>query len=212
LVEWITDPIVVTLLLTIAGIAIITELFSSRFGLAGLISILILFIFFYGHYQAGLAGYGAFALFVTGILLIFLEFFLPGAIAGTLGFAALIASLFFAGGNNFSIAISLFIALFITISFFFIMVKFFGKKIMLFNKIVLFESARKEDGYVSNKNRTDLLGNVGLTLTVLRPSGTALFEDERVDVVTEGGFIPNNTKVKVIDVEGARIVVRELNN
>lgn len=75
--------------------------------------------------------------------------------------------------------------------------------------MVLFESARKEDGYVSNKNRTDLLGDVGVTLTVLRPAGTALFKDERVDVVTEGGFIPNNTKVKVIEVEGARIVVRE---
>ncbi|HJV17283.1 MAG TPA: NfeD family protein [Bacillales bacterium] len=209
MIEWITNPIVVTLLLTIAGMAITIELFSSRFGLPGLLSILLLFLFFYGHFQAGLAGYGSLTLFVTGIFLIFLEFFLPGAIAGTLGFAALIASLFFAGGNNLSIAISLFIALFISILFFFIMIKFFGKKIRLFNKMVLFESARKEDGYVSNKNRTDLLGDVGVTLTVLRPAGTALFKDERVDVVTEGGFIPNNTKVKVIEVEGARIVVRE---
>jgi membrane-bound serine protease (ClpP class) len=90
------------------------------------------------------------------------------------------------------------------------MIKFFNKKIMLFNKMVLFDSARKEDGYVSNKDRTDLLGKNGLTLTMLRPAGTAIFMDERVDVVTEGGFIAKDVKIKVIKVEGVRIVVREL--
>ena len=77
--------------------------------------------------------------------------------------------------------------------------------------MILFDSARKEDGYVSNVNRTDLLGVEGITLTILRPSGTAIINDERIDVVSEGGFIPKNTKVKVVKVEGARIVVRESN-
>jgi membrane-bound ClpP family serine protease len=210
MVEWITDPIVVTILLTIVGIATVMELFSTKLGLPGFIGIIALFIYFYGHFQAGLVGYGAITLFVIGIVLIFLEFFLPGAISGTLGVAALIASLFLAGGTGVSIGISLFISLFVSILFFFIMVKFFNKKIMLFNKMVLFDSARKEDGYVSNKNRTDLLGKVGEALTMLRPSGTAIFTGERVDVVSEGGFIPKNVKVKVIKVEGARIVVREV--
>jgi membrane-bound ClpP family serine protease len=210
MVEWITDPIVVTILLAIAGISIVMELFSAKLGLPGFIGIIAIFIYFYGHFQAGLVGYGAITLFVIGIVLIFLEIFLPGAISGTLGVAALIASLFLAGGNGVSIGVSLFISLFISILFFFIMVKFFNKKIMLFNKMVLFDSARKEDGYVSNKNRTDLLGNIGEALTMLRPAGTAIFMGERVDVVSEGGFIPKNVKVKVIKVEGARIVVREV--
>jgi membrane-bound serine protease (ClpP class) len=34
--------------------------------------------------------------------------------------------------------------------------------------------------------------------------------EERIDVVTEGGFINQGQKVKVVKVEGARIVVREL--
>ena len=76
--------------------------------------------------------------------------------------------------------------------------------------MVLFDSARKEDGYVSNINRIDLLGKEGVALTILRPAGTVIINHERIDAVSEGGFIEQNASVKVIKVEGARIVVREV--
>lgn len=210
MIEFLTDPIVVTVLLSIAGIGIVLELFSSKFGVAGFIGVLALIIFFYGHFQAGLAGYGTLLLFVAGILLIFLEFFLPGAISGTLGVLALIFSLFLAGEDGIQMGVSILIAIFLSVLVFFIMIKIFNKKLVLFNKMVLSESAKKEDGYVSNINRTDLLGKEGISLTILRPSGTVIINNERVDVVSEGGFIEQNAVVKVIKVEGARIVVREL--
>jgi len=210
MIEFITDPIVVTVLLTIAGVGIVLELFSTKFGIAGFIGVFALIVFFYGHFQAGLAGYGTLTLFVAGILLIFLEFFLPGAVAGTLGVAALILSLFIAGEDAMQIGVSIFIAIMISIFVFFMMIKIFGRKLVLFNKMVLFDTARKEDGYVSNINRTDLLGKVGTALTILRPAGTIIIHNERIDVVSEGDFIEQNTKVKVIKVEGARIVVREV--
>jgi membrane-bound ClpP family serine protease len=210
MIEFLTDPIVVTVLLSIAGIGIVLELFSSKFGVAGFIGVFALILFFYGHFQAGLAGYGTLLLFVTGLLLIFLEFFLPGAISGTLGVAALILSLFLAGSDTIQIGVSILIAIFLSVLVFFIMIKIFDKKLVLFNKMVLFDSARKEDGYVSNINRTDLLGMEGIALTILRPAGTVIINNERIDAVTEGGFIEQNAIVKVIKVEGARIVVREL--
>ena len=49
----------------------------------------------------------------------------------------------------------------------------------------------------------------GYALTDLRPSGTVIIEDERVDVVSEGGFIKKGALVKIIKVEGSRIVVRD---
>lgn len=208
--EFLTDPIVVTVLLSIAGIGIVLELFSSKFGVAGFIGVFALILFFYGHFQAGLAGYGALLLFVAGLLLIFLEFFLPGAISGTLGVAALILSLFLAGEDAIQIGVSILIAIFLSVLVFFMMIKIFDKKLVLFNKMVLFESAKKEDGYVSNINRIDLLGKEGIALTILRPAGTVVINNERVDVVSEGGFIEQNAVVKVIKVEGARIVVREV--
>jgi membrane-bound ClpP family serine protease len=210
MIEFLTDPIVVTLLLTIAGVAIVYELFSSRFGISGFIGLFALLLFFYGHFQAGLAGFGTILLFAVGIMLIFLEFFLPGAISGTLGLAALIASLFLAGENPLNMGISIFISICFSVAVLLIMIKVLGKKLVLFNRMILFDSAKKEDGYVSNVNRTDLLGKEGTALTVLRPSGTAVFNNERIDVVTEGDYIDQFAKVTVIKVEGVRIVVRKV--
>ena len=55
-----------------------------------------------------------------------------------------------------------------------------------------------------------LLGAVGISMTVLRPAGTVRFGDEFVDVVTDGSYIPAGTRVQVFEVEGNRIVVKEV--
>jgi membrane-bound serine protease (ClpP class) len=44
----------------------------------------------------------------------------------------------------------------------------------------------------------------------LRPSGAAVINDKRVDVVTEGPFIDRGTPVRVVAVEGMRVVVRSV--
>ena len=54
---------------------------------------------------------------------------------------------------------------------------------------------------------THLLGQSGKAITPLRPSGAAMIGAERIDVVTEGKFVDANTAVKVIHVEGSRVVV-----
>jgi membrane-bound serine protease (ClpP class) len=54
-----------------------------------------------------------------------------------------------------------------------------------------------------------LAEKTGTTLTPLRPSGKALIEDKEYDVVAQGAFINKGVEVKVVEVEGARIVVRE---
>ena len=68
-----------------------------------------------------------------------------------------------------------------------------------------------EQGYVSQVTRTELIGKEGITITPLRPSGTVLFEEERLDVVSEGNFIEKDKKVEIIHVEGVKVVVREKN-
>ena len=56
-----------------------------------------------------------------------------------------------------------------------------------------------------------LLHQAGSAFTVLRPSGTALIGGLRVDVVTEGGLIEKGTPLKVVAIEGMRVVVRASN-
>ena len=67
-----------------------------------------------------------------------------------------------------------------------------------------------ESGYTSFDDRSHLVGKVGVTTTPLRPSGTVIIDDERIDAVAEGSFIPGQVEVKVILVEGTRIVVRPI--
>ena len=55
-----------------------------------------------------------------------------------------------------------------------------------------------------------LLGAVGTAATMLRPAGMAQFGDAYVDVVTEGSFIPAGTRVQVVEIEGHRVVVKEV--
>lgn len=57
---------------------------------------------------------------------------------------------------------------------------------------------------------TALIGQHGKSLTPLRPAGAAQIGARRVDVVTEGKFVASDTPVKVIQVEGNRVIVEPL--
>lgn len=55
-----------------------------------------------------------------------------------------------------------------------------------------------------------LLGQIGQTLTDLRPCGVTLIQGRRVDTQTEGIFVPAGRWVRVIDVRHGQITVRPL--
>lgn len=57
-----------------------------------------------------------------------------------------------------------------------------------------------------------LMGETGKTLTPLRPSGTTDFAGRRVDTVSEGVMIEKGELVRVVSVEGHRVVVRQLDD
>ncbi len=208
--RFLTNPLVIPFLLTIGLLGIVIEIFSPGFGWPGFTGISALLLFFFGHLVAGLAGYETIILFLVGLLLLLLELYLPGGIAGALGGAAVIGSLFIAGENNTHMAVSIAIAVTVSLVVSILMVKVFGKQMRFFKKMILTDSTSTENGYVSNINRLDLIGRTGTAQTALRPSGIAVIDDERLDVVTEGSFIDPGKPVKIVKVEGSRIVVREI--
>lgn len=53
-----------------------------------------------------------------------------------------------------------------------------------------------------------LLGKEGVTTTPLRPAGMALIEGKKIDVVTQGGYVGKDARVRVVDTTGNRVVVR----
>ena len=210
LARFITNPIVVTLLLTIGCFGLVFEVFSPGFGIPGIIGLSSFGLFFFGHTLAGFAGYESVLIFIIGLALLMAELVVPGGIVGIIGGALMIISLLFAGESVVHMAYSILIAVFIAIIGMVILMKFFGKNLHVFNKLILRDATTTEEGYVSNVNRIDLLGKMGDTITPLRPAGTIIVDNERIDAVSEGSYIDANRQVEVIQVEGSRIVVREM--
>ncbi|WP_347338993.1 NfeD family protein [Paenalkalicoccus suaedae] len=206
--RFVTSPIVIPILLSIGSLGLILELYSPGFGIPGIMGISSLLLFFYGHLVAGFAGFEGLILFVVGAALLVLEVFSPSfGIFGALGLGAIIGSLVMSSFDTTVILYSVLIAGVISLVAFFTVMKYVDR-IGPMKKMILQDATSTELGYVSNEHRVELVGLTGQTLTVLRPSGTALIGDERLDVVSEGGYIEQGKKVKVISAVGSRIVVR----
>lgn len=208
--RFITNPIVIPILLSIASLGLVLELYSPGFGVPGTMGLVALGLFFYGHLIAGLAGMEAILLLLLGIGLIIAEFFVTGGILGLLGAGSLIGSLYLAGYDIGHMSLSIAIALVVSIAAAIILFRFIGLERGIFRHIVLSDRTTTELGYVSSVNRLELIGQEGVTVTQLRPSGTAIINNERLDVVSEGAFIERDQQIKVVKVEGMRVVVREL--
>ena len=63
---------------------------------------------------------------------------------------------------------------------------------------------------IGSGNEQSLVGEIGIAMTDLRPSGAAMIGEERIDVVSNGDFIESESEVVVIEQEGSRIVVERV--
>jgi len=77
-----------------------------------------------------------------------------------------------------------------------------------FEGVLLKEGQPSDEGFVSAPTRVDLIGQEGFALSDLRPIGTAVFADERVDVTTDGEYIAKDTRVRVVRADNMKVVVR----
>lgn len=150
---------------------------------------------------------------VAGIILMLVEVFMPGfGLPGLAGLALLLAAIVLTwveygayaglGATLIVIAVS---AIALTISF-----KSATSGKLSRSPLILRESRGRAESYRANEDMSRLLGMEGMALSVLRPAGTAEFDGERIQVVSAGDFIEKGARIKVVEVEGARIQVKQL--
>lgn len=203
-----TNPDVSGILLAIGFLGLLVELQTLHL-VAGATGVGALALFFGTHVYAGFSNGLVSALALLGILLILFELHvLPGhGIAGTLGALVLVASVLLAFGLPFFVGALQALAVAIVLS----AVSFALLQRVLpenaFVKRLMFAGAQGPD-YVASEDHRALLNESGVAASYLRPAGVATFGDRRVDVLTEGEFVPAGTPVRVTRVEGARIFVR----
>ena len=197
------------LLLAVMFLSIMVEIKTGGLGVGVLLVIVAAAVFWGSQYTRGLVEFYHIAVFLVGVLMIIVEILLPtvGLLAG-LGFAAMLYSIVLALGGDIGALAALGIALAISVAIFLLVVARLPSS-RLWNKLVLHNSSRTEEGYVSAVGAVDLIGKMGKVLTELRPAGTVQIDGRPVDVVSEGAFIEKGTRVVVLSVSGSRVVVRE---
>ncbi len=147
---------------------------------------------------------------VIGFLLILIEIFLvPGVnIFGIVGFALIVLGIVFAYTKldlrvaNFIMVGSLILSI--------VLVRVVLKS-KAWRRLILIDKQEKTDGFHSSTSElSNFVGKRGVSYTNLRPAGVAIIDDQKVDVVTEGGLIEIDRQIEVVEVSGNRVVVREL--
>ena len=141
-------------------------------------------------------------LFVLGLGLIVAEIILPGVILGVIGLGCTVGAIIWAfQSGSLGLGITL-LAISVAAAplLFLLWSKIFARR---------FVSSHTQAGYTSAQmDEKSLLGQEGVAVTQLRPAGMARFAGKKVDVISEGEVIDPDTRVRVVEVKGNRVVVR----
>jgi membrane-bound serine protease (ClpP class) len=211
LVSWTTNPVVGTILLMIGIGGLILEVITAGFGAAGIVSMAAFAMYFGGNIAAGMAEYWVLVLFVFGIALMLVEAFMPGfGVFGVSGLISTLVSIVLAAVSVQTGMVMLLISFLLAGVFSYFSFRFFARRGAL-RHIILSEEERAELGYTAPLDQKNLVGLEGVALTTLRPSGAAEIEGRRIDVVSDGAYIPAGDKLIVDRVEGVRVIVRKIN-
>ena len=219
IVRFLTNPVVASLLTTFGFLGILFELQSPGWGIPGFVGLACLILSLSASYIAQLATMSDMLFVLTGLALILLEVLvIPGfGIAGLGGIGLMIYGLyllllpdipvseevlgqamdgFLIGLVGAVIGVVLLVKLMIKTKF--------------WEQLTAPDTQKKEDGYSNTLGWESLQGETGIADTDLHPSGWVRVKDQRIFVVSEGEFIEEGKEIKILSVDGNRVLVREL--
>jgi membrane-bound serine protease (ClpP class) len=191
--------------------------------LPAIVAVICFAIYFLGYFVAGFAGWEEIALFIFGLALLALEFFLfPGHfVSAALGTIAVLAALVLAmtgrlpsepiipSWGRLEIPLAKVFGAMLGAMIAAALLARWLPKSTLFKKMELAAATNSAEGYTtSSSDARALLGSMGVAETNLRPSGKGRFGDQLVDVVTEGDLIERGKPIKIVEVQGSRVVVK----
>jgi membrane-bound serine protease (ClpP class) len=146
-------------------------------------------------------------LFLLGITLIVLEFVLPGIICGVGGVVLLCISAIMGIDAYPDYAFSIILGEFFGAAVGVAAGLFLLTRTSHLTGLSLETTLSEESGYVNVISNIDLVGRNGVVMTPLRPAGTIVVNGERLDAVSDGSFIGEGQYVRVLEVQGNRVVV-----
>ncbi|MCR4827894.1 MAG: S49 family peptidase [Bacteroidales bacterium] len=225
LIGFLVNPIVSGILIVFIIGGIYFELQQPGVGFPLILALCSMALYFAPLYLEGLATYWEILLFVAGIVLLIVEFFvIPGfGVCGVLGIICIVAGLVFSlvgnVGFDFShlpggvilnrlmiVLLSLSVALPLSI--------WLGKKLLentALSRLALNEVQSADEGFTSAiKQQQDLVGATGVAFTILRPAGKVQIGSQVFDATARFGYIEKDTPVKVVDYVNESLVVEKV--
>jgi len=223
LVYFLNSCFVSTLLILFGLLFFYLELHSPGIGVFGILALVCFALFFWSRVLGGTAGALEIVLFVLGLGCLLLEIFvIPGfGVTGISGLLLLLASLLLASQTHViptgliawrTLAINLGVLTSAGLLFsasVFTLSHYLGS-LPLLGRIVLQPPAPEEQPEPPMAAKTLAIGQVGKTLTSLRPAGKARFGELYLEVVADDDIIPRDREIEIIAIQGSRIVVRLL--
>jgi membrane-bound serine protease (ClpP class) len=217
-VGFLTNPLVAPLLLSLGILGLVVEIKAGVFGVGGLLSMISLALFFGSSFILGLAGWEEVLLLGLGLVALAVEaFILPGfGVAGVVGIVAVVSSMVLAmigahptSGDVAQALAVLGASLFITAAVTYAWLRHLPNS-GRFSGLLLKGAGHRSEGFTTALSRPELVGQSGIALTDLRPSGAARIGEERLDVVTEGEYVSQGSPVELVRSDGYRHVVRRV--
>jgi len=220
LVRFFSSSVVSPFLLSLGFLGLLIEIRTPTFGLAGTMGLISLGLFFGSNMIVGLAGLEDVLIVGAGLVLLGIEaFIVPGfGIFGVAGIVAILAGLYMSLLGNIPTMPDFTRAAWVLTSSMLLLIGSAWALIRALpsssrlaeSGIFLLAKTTSATGYESAEVRSDLVGKHGTAITDLRPAGTALVGDERIDVVSESEWISAGTPVKILSAEGYRHIVRSV--
>jgi membrane-bound serine protease (ClpP class) len=220
------------LLLALGLLGVYIEFKTPGFGLPGIAGIACLTLYFFGHFVAGLAGAEEIVLVMVGFTLLAVEIFvIPGfGVTGIAGLCCIVAGITLSllphlpkgpvplpGFTPTAMKEYLDEALLKVL--FTIVLTGFGAwllakilpKTSFYHSLILTQSLPAGSGLAQPQQtkRSELIGQTATTITQLHPAGIATIGNNRYDVISTGDMIPKGTLIRIVEVEGNRIVVEK---
>lgn len=230
---WLAGPIVAGVLLVLGLGGLVLEFFSPGFGIPGAIGVIALALFATSAFVASPAGIVDALLILAGILLLAVEaFVIPGfGVAGVLGLASIVAAvirIFQDDAVTVLATTAIGGGVLLGLLMWLLPTTGLGRQLTLSERIGGGLSGSRSGtaaaagtgGAIGDPmpidparaklvgDRSDLIGRTGTALSDLRPAGVARFGDDRVDVVSDGDYVGAGASLRVLRVEGNRVVVR----
>lgn len=151
--------------------------------------------------------------FVAGIVCLVLEAFMPGfGLPGVSGIFMEVVAVVLCWSNvskaaalGMTLIILSLVAIAVSMS-----LRSAAKGRLSKSAMILKHTESAEEGYRSSDDMNSFLGMEGIATTVLRPTGMAEFDDVKLNVVSDGAYIQPGSKVRIVRVEGSKILVRSV--